>query len=104
MILSKSKPASLFQGEAVLLLRAKLLFIGAKERPAVRSRLNDRRVHHERHQSPQYLQLQQPLGSPLLLAALDRLTPNPAAGLIDTLVRVGRVAEATAVAETGVGN
>jgi hypothetical protein len=31
-----------------------------------------------------------------LLAALDRLTPNPAAGLIDTLVRVGRVAEAAA--------
>ena len=40
-----------------------------------------------------------PLASPLLMAALDRLTPNPRARLIDRLVRMGRVADAAAVAD-----
>ena len=40
-----------------------------------------------------------PLASSLLMAALDRLTPNPRARQIDTLVRVGRVADAAAVAD-----
>jgi hypothetical protein len=35
MILRKSKPTSLFLGEAVLLFRAKLLFVAATERPLV---------------------------------------------------------------------
>jgi hypothetical protein len=47
----------------------------------------------------QIVEHRNPLASPPLMAALDRLSPSREAGLIDTLVRVGRVSDAAALAD-----
>jgi hypothetical protein len=48
---------------------------------------------------PRHVVERNPLASPLLMAALDRLSPSREARRLDTLLRVGRVADAAALAE-----